>query len=842
MTARTTVPGSWADSPNPTILVSRTAAPGSRLPRRRAMARLRSDQYIIINAIVIMLANLTASLNLLGVYGTPAAWAAGAIPAALIGIACALAGRSALLRLWWQLLLLAIAQFVIGPVIALPHTTIARVIPTLDTIAQGAAATIGAFKYIIAIEPAVGTGSGDLMALWTIVLWATFLSGVFAFSTNPLLSLPSLAIVLVNLAACAALGTSSGFHPVVIGVLIALTMLIWMSWRMRLLEANRLLAAVLITALATIGAGGAAFAIDGQRQVLRDHYDPPLSPYDYTSPLSGLRSYVKDHKDDKLLTVTGLPAGTPVRLAVMDRFDGSVWNLSDSSAAFGSSDYRRVGDTIDGDRTDRSGSKLKSTPFTATFTVHNGLGDVWLPTAGEASSVSFGSSDLSQSFYYNAGTDSALLSSGLDSGLTYVEHGRLTEQPNAQQITDADAAPISQPKAQDVPDSVESAATSFAGGETKGGAAAQKLADKLKENGWFSHGLQGDYPSLPGHGAYRIDLLLNGSAMVGDSEQYASAMALMARDLGLPSRVVMGFLPKDSDGSISDERTTVRDDGTTSIDFTGNDIDAWVEIRLDGYGWVAFYPTPKETKIPNDDQNLTPPNPQTLVRQPPVPLQDPLREQNRTTSQTNIGGSDANANTTAFWRMFQLIAGRVALYGSPLWIALIIVGAILLFKTILLRRARGRGSPGMRIAQGWRWLCMLAAQCGTPVSGTRREQSRMLADRFSLSAETLDDLGRRADRATFSGEDTDERTAADYWTDVDRVRQAMLRSLPKRQAVIARLSVRGLFTDPVDSIVHEDSPHKPDKPDKPDKTAKPNKPRKGFIHTVFHTHTMQGAS
>ena len=32
----------------------------------------------------------------------------------------------------------------------------------------------------------------------------------------------------------------------------------------------------------------------------------------------------------------------------------------------------------------------------------------------------------------------------------------------------------------------------------------------------------------------------------------------------------------------------------TVIEFTGNDVTAWVEIKLDGYGWVAFYPTPKE--------------------------------------------------------------------------------------------------------------------------------------------------------------------------------------------------------------------------------------------------------
>ena len=101
--------------------------------------------------------------------------------------------------------------------------------------------------------------------------------------------------------------------------------------------------------------------------------------------------------------------------------------------------------------------------------------------------------------------------------------------PTDKQIAKTDAAAISQPKAEDVPDCVDKLATAIAGGQSKGGEAAQALAEKLKESGWFSHGLSGDYPSTAGHGNYRIDQLLAGTAMVGDSEQYASAMALMAR-------------------------------------------------------------------------------------------------------------------------------------------------------------------------------------------------------------------------------------------------------------------------------------------------------------------------
>lgn len=105
-----------------------------------------------------------------------------------------------------------------------------------------------------------------------------------------------------------------------------------------------------------------------------------------------------------------------------------------------------------------------------------------------------------------------------------------------------------------MPDCVDKLATAIAGGQSKGGEAAQALAEKLKESGWFTR-IQRDYPSTAGHGNYRIDQLLAGTAMVGDSEQYASAMALMARSLGLPSRVVLGFLPKDDEGEISESRT-----------------------------------------------------------------------------------------------------------------------------------------------------------------------------------------------------------------------------------------------------------------------------------------------
>jgi len=66
---------------------------------------------------------------------------------------------------------------------------------------------------------------------------------------------------------------------------------------------------------------------------------------------------------------------------------------------------------------------------------------------------------------------------------------------------------------------------------------------------------------------------------VGYCEQFAAAMAVLARTLGVPARVVVGFLAPHrlSDGSYR---------------YTSDDLHAWPEIYFSGSGWVRFEPTP----------------------------------------------------------------------------------------------------------------------------------------------------------------------------------------------------------------------------------------------------------
>ncbi|HEY6681380.1 MAG TPA: DUF3488 and transglutaminase-like domain-containing protein [Propionibacteriaceae bacterium] len=64
----------------------------------------------------------------------------------------------------------------------------------------------------------------------------------------------------------------------------------------------------------------------------------------------------------------------------------------------------------------------------------------------------------------------------------------------------------------------------------------------------------------------------------GYCEQFASAMAMMARVVGIPSRVSVGFLPGEQD----------EDGWKVSI----RDMHAWPELYFANNGWVRFEPTP----------------------------------------------------------------------------------------------------------------------------------------------------------------------------------------------------------------------------------------------------------
>lgn len=140
--------GSWANSTHSVIWMSRSgkspAMPNTNQPHAAQYASLT----------VAALLTIAAASNLIDVYGSALSWTSAAIPATIIGSLVALAGLVPALRLWWQMLFMACAQLVVGPVIFLNGTTIAHVIPTLRTLTQGWMRMLGSFKYLLAHRPA----------------------------------------------------------------------------------------------------------------------------------------------------------------------------------------------------------------------------------------------------------------------------------------------------------------------------------------------------------------------------------------------------------------------------------------------------------------------------------------------------------------------------------------------------------------------------------------------------------------------------------------------------------------------------------------------------------------
>ncbi|MBN9375042.1 MAG: transglutaminase domain-containing protein, partial [Cellulomonas sp.] len=66
--------------------------------------------------------------------------------------------------------------------------------------------------------------------------------------------------------------------------------------------------------------------------------------------------------------------------------------------------------------------------------------------------------------------------------------------------------------------------------------------------------------------------------------QFATAMAIMGRTLGIPTRVAVGFLPG----------TVQPNGGGFTYVVTGKQAHAWPELYFRGYGWVRFEPTPAQ--------------------------------------------------------------------------------------------------------------------------------------------------------------------------------------------------------------------------------------------------------
>jgi len=113
---------------------------------------------------------------------------------------------------------------------------------------------------------------------------------------------------------------------------------------------------------------------------------------------------------------------------------------------------------------------------------------------------------------------------------------------------------------------------------------AQALADFLRTSDEFEY--QTEAPTPRSSDVDIVDFFLfDPEGGIGYCEYYATAMAVMARTLGLPSRVAVGYAPGEPQSTAGPDRESnvylVRD---------GN-AHAWAEVYFPGYGWERFEAT-----------------------------------------------------------------------------------------------------------------------------------------------------------------------------------------------------------------------------------------------------------
>lgn len=148
-----------------------------------------------------------------------------------------------------------------------------------------------------------------------------------------------------------------------------------------------------------------------------------------------------------------------------------------------------------------------------------------------------------------------------------------------------------------LPDGLPAGIRQLAGAVTAGSESdferAWRLEAFFREPGNFEYNAE----LSTGHSSLDLDNWLNDSTSLnyrtGYCEQFSAAMAVMARSLEIPTRVVWGFTP----GEVQ-----LQPDGSQRVLVRARNAHAWVEIWLDQVGWVRFDPTPRSDQTDFTDQ------------------------------------------------------------------------------------------------------------------------------------------------------------------------------------------------------------------------------------------------
>lgn len=706
-----------------------------------------------------------------------------------------------------------LVYFLFGPMFAAPNRAILGVIPSPGALWELLKAPVTSWKSVLTVAPPVGTAQGVLAVIWisTLLLSLLGMSVVLRSRRYALAWLFPLALLGVSIA----FGTNEAFSPVLRGVLYAILSVAWLTWRFegaRLSSAQstiisdtvrpgswknpvlrrRVIGGAVIMALAGGGAVAAHALLDPPsgtiRYAARDHINPPFDPREYVSPLSEFRGYLKDQREAELFTVSGMDSGEYIRLATMDQWDLQVYNVA-SSTDRGSSSGTFLRTAAGVDLQEGGPDEQVST---VTIGEYSG---VWMPTVGtsthridletmdpERSSIT------SENLYLNQKSQTLVNSRGVRPGDTYeLSYTPYTELTAEEQKT-ARFAEISMPDNAPV-DKFTQFADEWTGNEESDYFRFQNLSRAVKEDAYYSHGLEDDTASLSGHGVSRLLAMMEEIGFdeetpdaqplgrIGDEEQYAALLAVLARSVDIPARVVMGFqVPEGRQGTVS---------------ITGEDVTAWVEVAFEGYGWVRFDPAPDSEEDPTQPEPKEVDKPLPQVAQPPPPPAEPPSPPPGAMSEESDGPDEPQEEPTP-WALY------VGVGLLPVVLLALAALAVILAKARRRGRRRTRGPLAARIDGGWQEILDHLADMGRspdPLLTRAELAARMDAEIPAMGAASL---AGRADRAVFGPDDLPETAAEEYWTQVMASRRSMSAAVPWHRRLFAALSLRSFRRRAVD--------------------------------------------
>jgi transglutaminase-like putative cysteine protease len=275
------------------------------------------------------------------------------------------------------------------------------------------------------------------------------------------------------------------------------------------------------------------------------------------SPLVDIRGRLVDRAQTEVFTVRS-PTRAYWRLTSLDTFDGTIWSSNES--------YKSVKSTLSGDALPFDDTEQTVQVFTI-----GSLDSIWLPAAYEPVRV-----DGIKKVSYSPVSGSLISSKETANGLTYTVTSILPHLTADMLKSSAPPDPAEVGKFRELPDvpvAVRNLAANITRGKLTDYDKAKAIQDYLRKNYTYSTDVQ------LGHNGSAITEFLFGTDKKGYCEQFAGSYAVLARAVGLPTRIAVGFTAG-----------TATDDGLLHV--KDEHAHAWPEVYFSSAGWVAFEPTP----------------------------------------------------------------------------------------------------------------------------------------------------------------------------------------------------------------------------------------------------------